>query len=207
MIASLTGANANDFKQRYQGVIGWLRHKELPPRAVYVHHVSSTKVTFRDEQDNEFYSNVDSGVEFEFIPTQRAWYNTKDGLYYVQRIPARMWKRGICTENTMFRMGDKRGMIPLPLGADWRQVAFSVMSRCLSNEEAIAAFLARKTETVALNKVFAVLGESLFFFDLHVGKVVKDKNLLRLNQSFSMLEQELRDTIKRNNYPFTVEIA
>lgn len=207
MIASLTGANANDFKQRYQGVIGWLRHKELPPRAVYVHHVSSAKVTFRDEQDNEFYSNVDSGVEFEFVPTQRAWYNTTDGLYYVQRIPARMWKRGICSENTQFRVGTRNGMTPLPLGADWRQVAFSVMSRCLSNEDAIAAFLTRKTEMVALSKVFAVLGESLYFFDLHVGKIVKDKSLLRLNQAFSMLEQELRDTIKRNNYPFTVEIA
>lgn len=81
MIDTPTHKNLSDFKQRYQGVMGWLNPDKPESKcAVYVSSVTTSKVAFRDEKNNEYYANVNTGVQFEFLPTQRAWYNTKKSV-------------------------------------------------------------------------------------------------------------------------------
>ena len=203
MLDTPNSRNIQDFKQRYQGVCGWLHTTEAPRVAVFVRHVSSSKVTFQDQRGNEYYANVDGGAQFEFVPTQRAWYNAEDATYLVQRVPARQWKRGICADNTSFSClhpGDT--LMPAALNETWEQTAFKVMSANMNVTTAVEQFRAKKRTSVAISKHFAVGECSAWFINLRIGKV--DKNKIMLEESYHMIAQELLDAIKRNNLPFEV---
>lgn len=203
MIDSPTGRNLADFKQRYQGVVGWLRQPNSQEKvAVFVSNVNSSKVTFKDASDAEYYANVDAGVQFEFIPTQRAWYNTKDATYLVQRVPARQWKRGICSENTSFQKltGD---VLMIPDEA-WTTIAFKVMSTVLNVKELVPAYLMGQRSSVALSKHFAIGGSSLYFINLKIGEVNRNKGTITLSPRYEMVRQELTDVLTRNNFSFKV---
>lgn len=202
MIATPTGRNIGDFKQRYQGVVGFLRPAGRDRTLVFVYNVSSSKVTFRDHNNHEYYANVDSGVEFEFIPTQRAWYNTSNGTYYLQRVPARQWRRGICADNTAFIQLHKDTIGQCD--EDWKMVAFNVMGNTLSYPDGVTAYLKGERPTCALSKHFA-LGQSVVYFcNLQVGTY--SNRIITLKEEYGMLLQELSDVCKRNNFPFTVVV-
>lgn len=205
MIDSPTHDNIADFKQRYQGVMGWLNPNKPDGRcAVYVSNVNSQKVTFKDAKGNEYYANVNTGVQFEFLPTQRAWYNTKDSVFLVQRIPARQWKRGVCPDNTS--IGEVRGgsLYGSPVEIEWRNAAFDVMTAVIPYKQAVAEFLAKGRSSVALSKHFTISGSVLFFLNLNAGMFVD--NTITLRKDLDMIRQELQDLINRNNYPFKVAV-
>lgn len=206
MIDTPTHANIADFKQRYQGVMGWL-HSEKADKgksAVVVSSVTANKVTFKDSNDNEYYANVDTGVQFEFVPTQRAFYNTADTVFLVQRIPARQWKRGICVDNTDISELINGVLIGQPTTVNWRKAAFSVMTSTLPGKEALSSFFEGGRSSVALSKYFALSGNSLFFLTLLAGEFNKKTKTITLFKEFQMIRQELGDLINRNNYPFKV---
>lgn len=202
MIATPTGSNIGDFKQRYQGVVGFLRPKDKAPTLVFVYNVSSSRVTFKDQNNHEYYANVDSGVEFEFIPTQRAWYNTSKGTFYLQRVPARQWRRGICPDNTAFQQlyDDMMGLSE----EDWKNVAFLVMGNTVSYKEGVINYLNGQQRTCALSKHFAMGPSRVYFCNLFVGQ--RDGSKIILKEEYGMLYQELSDVCKRNNYAITVEV-
>lgn len=203
MIDTPTHANISDFKQRYQGVLGWLNpDKPTEKRAVYVASVGPSKVVFRDSSGNDFYANVDAGVQFEFIPTQKAWYNTDRNVFLVQRVPARQWKRGICEDNTQINEVFKGTLFHGPLELSWREAIFKIMTDTIDYEKATAKYLKGDRDSVALSKHFAMSGNSLYFYNIEVGKLDKT----RITLSLPMVQQELSDLIRRNSLPFAMEV-
>lgn len=202
MLDSPTGRNVADFKQRYQGVIGWLHQPAGNKVAVFVSNVTSSKVTFKDKADAEYYANVDAGVQFEFIPTQRAWYNVKDAVYLVQRVPARQWKRGICSDNTFFQQLTKDTLMLTV--APWTTVAFEVMGAALPAAAVVKEYRQQQRDAVALSKHFALSASKVFFLNIQIGDVVRADKTIIIAPAYHMVRQELTDVINRNNYPFKV---
>jgi len=174
LIDTPTHANISDFKQRYQGVLGWLNpDKPTEKRAVYVASVTASKVVFRDSASNDFYANVGAGVQFEFIPTQKAWYNTASRVFLVQRIPARQWKRGICEDNTLINEVLEGTLFNGPTDISWRDAAFQIMTAAVDYSKATAALLEGSRSSAALSKHFAISNGVLYFYNISVGKAIR----------------------------------
>lgn len=205
MIDTPTHKNIADFKQRYQGVMGWLNPEKPDSKcAVYVSSVTNSKVAFRDEKNNEYYANVNTGVQFEFLPTQRAWYNTKKSVFLVQRIPARQWKRGVCPDNTRIGELSDGHLSDHPVSIDWRAAAFDVMTKAVAYDVAVADFLAKGRSSVALSRHFAITNNVIYFLNLQAGTIAA--NVITLAKGLEIVRQELTDLINRNNYPFKVAV-
>jgi hypothetical protein len=204
MIDSPTHANIADFKQRYQGVFGWINPEENRS-LVYVSNVNTKQVTFKDANGNEFYANVGANVDFEFLPVNRAWYKTNKGMFFGQRIPARQWKRGVCTENTQLREVVGVALATTVMTMRWHDAVFSVMQNPTNYKKQVDHYLASATEVnTPLSKHFAIVHTSLYFFSKVVGTV--DKINLVITLTSDMVYQELIDVCRRNNYPFKVNI-
>lgn len=201
MIESPGRDNISDFKQRYQGVIGWFVRDNGTKVPVIVSYVSSSKVTFKDAKDGEYFANLDAGVKFEFLPCQRAWINTDEGPLLLQRIPARQFKRGVCSDNTSIHQLLSSG--PYPTGGAWSSTAFKALAETVDYATAVDAFLQAKCPSVALSKHFAVgPDDSVWFYSIKIGTFNRKENKVSL--SSSLVLQEFSDMVRRNNYTFKV---
>lgn len=179
MIDTPTSHNISDFKQRYHGVFGWLHPNKHP---VYISSVNSRQVVFTDAEGAEFYAAVNGGAQFEFAPVVRGWYATPTNMYYMTRVPARQWKRGIAEENTH---------IALPSSVDytfhgdqWKKAVFDV----LGNTE--------YTGTNVMSRHFARVDKSLYLYNRVIGNFINDSKVALDNDMF---RQEFSDMVRRKN--------
>ncbi len=197
MKTSLTSRNHTDWARRYTGTYGWLHKDNNKKLLVYVQNVNSQQVTFTRD-DLEYYAMVDSGVNFEFIPVNRGWYNSKSGnVYFLCRHPMRQWKRGICSDNTVVTTSES------PLYGAVR-VGWGVLSDIFDGVEDPWANVDINKRAVALSKTFAIsLNGTFYFYDQVVGKVTNNKIVLNND----LVHQEVIDMCRRNNYQFQVEVA
>jgi hypothetical protein len=110
-----------------------------------------------------------------------------------------MWKRGLCDENTNFKVLTENGMgtyIPL---------LFSLIESCFGSKstDAVTKWLLDRKKPVAFDTIFSVVGKSLFVYDKIIGEVKGDVFSLTSN----LFEQEINDLIRNQKLPFLVEIA
>ena len=197
MIDSLTRANHGDFNRRYVQTYGWLLNNDKK-KLVYVTNSDDMYVYFRTGGDMEYHAVRDTGVQFEFIPVNRGWFNTYDSsnVYYLQRVPARQWKRGISSGNTQIQHWvDGRGLMPIKMSYEILEKIFNVGFDPHIPKDPM------KTP-VALSKDFAILGENIYFNDQVVG--VRKENVLLLHTD--LVQQELSDLINRRGYKYTVKV-
>lgn len=183
---SLTTSNSGDFSQRYAGTYGWL-HLEGKREFVYVADVDNRRCYFNKAGDVQYHANADTGVIFEFIPVDKGWFNTTDGkLYFLQRRPARQFKRGIAETNT--GVFDDR----------MRQVKLTYKLLATIFEDGFDAW-SHKTlaRPGALSKHFAITDNNgtIMLYDAKIGQVVDGVVVLENN----LFLQELQDTLKRKN--------
>ena len=196
MLDSLTRVNSGDFQRRYMGTYGWLVEGDKKS-LVYIHKTDEEHVYFRMDGDLTYHARRDSGVQFEFIPVNRGWFNTHDntGVYYMRRYPARQWKRGICTNNTQIWMAHQNGYVPYEL--TWK-VLESIFK--IGFDPHNPTDISKRP--VALSKDFAIIGDTLWFNDKSVGTV----NYNEITLENTLIEQELRDLIRRRNYNLVVKV-
>lgn len=192
MKESLTTDNAADFRQRYNGTIGWLTDDHGEKVLVHVTNVDTERVKFLDVSGTAYYANANKGVEFEFLPVKRAWYNTDESPVYLERVPARQFRRGIHRENTLcYRMYD--GLTPANIDIKVIHEINQPTSRVLKQGSAFA-----------LSSVFAVDALSrLYCFTGQIGVVDFAKKQITLSSDLFM--QEVRDCVQRNKYDFAVK--
>lgn len=199
MIDSPTTANLQDFKQRYSGVLGWYISQDDKSRTlVTVSNVSSERVTFKDQVGGTYYANVNGGVQFEFLPVEKGWHNTQEHCYFLSRIPARQWKRGICADNTSIRRGDV--ILGLSYGEvdTWAGSIFKVFSYTGSVINCVREFMEGKRNSVALSNHFALVQGRILLHNIIIGSYHSDnKKLLILEKD--IMVQELTDTLRRLN--------
>ena len=98
---TFTSDNARDWQQRYGNTFGFLIKGD---DRVLVQFTDQTDehVYFRTEPEgNAYHAKINSGIRFEFIQVDNAWFNGKSGnVYLLSRVPNRQWRRGICKMNT-----------------------------------------------------------------------------------------------------------
>ena len=195
---SLTSRNAGDFNQRYNRSIGWLLDEKTKERKVLVviRAVDHAKVTFTDLHGINYYANADQNIEFEFIPIDRGYFmGTDDALYYLQRVPARQWTRGISFQNT--------GVSRYASGR-WRaeDATLQILHPILTNKNNYGFVEGRKVN--ALSKHFAIADNSVLFLQQNIGTYNLDGGKHSVVLNGKLVFQEFLDVIRRKGYPISV---
>jgi hypothetical protein len=190
MIDTPTSRNLADFKQRYLGVFGWFCNN-TNKKLVYISGVNSKQVTFTDAEGAQYFAHIDAGVEFEFAPVMRGWYNTPQGVFYMCRVPARQWKRGVCLDNTFISHASnpEYGYV----GEVWGKAAFNILD---SQDN----YISKDTQEVAYSKHFANIRGQLFLYTKPIGTVANNKVKL----ATPLFKQEFLDMCRRKELELEV---
>ncbi len=164
---------------------------------MYFDRVDNNRVYFRIGTKPEYHANVDSNVKFQFIQVDHGWFNGKDGgAYILSRVPARMWKRGICEQNT--QISSLSGLARYDVSYDTLVNIF--------NEDYAKLNYPSVWKTGALSKHFAVdYGGVLYFYRAKVGVVDNKTNVITLDSP--LVKQEVMDLVRRKGAKFTVEVS
>lgn len=193
MREEFTRNGAGDFSRRYQGTYGYFLSGEGKKVMVQVDQVGEEQVHFTDKNKNPYTANADRGNVFEFIPVERGLYDCAADMIYVDRRPARQWKRGICNENTYlysFSSGDNVSVVFNRLEA--------VFGGDKSNN--LQDWLNKKRTGVAFNRQFGVWNGLLYLYNRVIGKIVKD--VFKVDPIFV---QEMKDIVRDLELKFKVE--
>lgn len=205
MIESPTSTNIGDFKQRYQGVLGWYIPEEGKSKLlVRVTSVNNERVTFSDKNGGSYHAYVDAGVRFEFLPIVKEWKNTPKSCYFLSRVPARQYKRGICEDNTSiisFNMTTGKYTEEQEYKG-WYEYIYGIYSYNRTIKEDLKDFLDGKRECTALSKHFAIGNGHVLLYNTIIGSYSGTNITLKTD----LFLQELTDLCNRNNYPFKVTV-
>jgi len=188
----LTTENHRDFHQRYRGTYGKYTTKDGKTILVRLTEVDSEQVTFTDARGGVYTAHANSDIEFEFFSVERMLFNTPEGVGYCCRKPARMWSRGVSSQNTSFM-----NLAKLSPG----QVNFKLLEVMLNPEykKYYEDYKDGKIDNVALSKRFAIVNNKLMMFDVTIGEV--NKMEVKVD---TLYQQEFSDFIKRNALEFKV---
>lgn len=179
MLDTPTISNIADFKQRYLGVFGWLHTNKHP---VYISSVNSRQVVFTDSEGAEFYAAVGGGAQFEFAPVVRGWYATPTNTYYMTRVPARQWKRGIAEENTHIALSTAVNYSFH--GDQWKAAVFDVLKHI------------DHTGPTVFSKHFAKIVDKLYIYNQAIGVFINDS---KVQLTSDLFRQEFSDVVRRKN--------
>lgn len=193
MFDTLTSNNGHDFSQRYRNTFGFL-HQGDTKKLVFISRIEDGKVWFNTKDDTGWWAEADKNVQFEFLPLNRGFYNTTAGLYFVSRIPARMWQRGISANNTHIVSFKARNWSPE--NPDFENLT-NIFERETTPERELG-------KPIALNRHFAVSRGTVYLFSEQIGIATKTKIVLK--PSAVMVEQELNDAIRRGGFKVDVMV-
>lgn len=193
MFDSLTSTNGRDFDQRYRNTYGFL-HKDGAKKLIFITKIDSGRVFFTTADGESWWAQSDQQVMFEFLPLDRGFHNTENGLFFVTRVPARMWQRGIARNNTSVYQFKTR---------NWQQVepSFESLSSIFEKPTEPDKALSRPT---AISKYFAMSRGTVFLFSEAVGSYTKSK--ISLKPQAAIIEQELNDSLRRANFEMPVVV-
>ncbi len=183
---TLTRENAHDFSQRYAQTYGWLIN-ENKRDFVYITEVGGNACYFTKGSDVLYHAVIDSNVFFEFIPVDKGWFNTNDGkLIFLQRHPARQFKRGIAEGNTNAFTPDNRVT----------KLSYKLLSTIFVDGFDNWAHT-DLSKIGAISKHFAVTDKegTIMMYNAPIGKFIN--GVIVLNDD--LFKQELQDTLRRKN--------
>ncbi len=193
-----TSENHRDFNARYAGTYGWLvqgGNRSL----VHMIEGNDEFFTFNMGTSQTYKAYIDGGAVFEFIPIKMGWFNTNDGeVCFLERHPARQWKRGICESNTWVIAMRTYGLHGSQL--NYKKLASIYLNPINTTKDYILARRNANTP-VALSQHFSVsaVGE-VYFYKTPVGVCNKDQIDLHVDA----VKQELSDCIRRLELPWSV---
>ncbi len=193
-----TSKNHRDFNARYAGTYGWLvqggNHS-----LVYMIEGNEEFFTFNMGTSQTYKAYINGGAVFEFIPIKMGWFNTNDGeVVFLERHPARQWKRGICESNTWVFTMSTDGLYNSQL--NYKRLASIYINPINVTKDFIVA-RRNVNAPVALSEHFSVssVGE-VYFYKAPVGIFNRDKIDLHVDA----VKQELSDCIRRLELPWSV---
>ena len=188
-----TSAGAEDFRRRYENTFGWILLRNERQFAE-IKEVSEFEVKFSLGGNVNFYISADAPIDFEFAPLNRAWYNTpeKNKIYYVERLPARQWKRGICNTNTR---------IVNSLLAE-EDISYDVLKSIYDPVTPYPKGTLNNATAVALSPHFAISAGNIFFYQDQIGVydyagvITLDNDLVLQELSDLILERDLNIKVR-----------
>lgn len=189
--------SVDSFRQRYEGTYGFWRDDDSGKRLlVQLRAITARKCLFVDQQDIEYELNTDSkgNVGFEFLPPKSQWYNTPSGVYYVERVAARQFQRGVTDANTRVYGFHKDRAMLAP-----QTLSFSLLSNIYEKHE--DARQAKKTwvakAPLALSKQIALCQDKVFLFSEQIGTYSKeDEKLVFKIKQPDLWATEVRDACR-----------
>lgn len=201
MFEKFLSTNAGDFRQRYRGTYGFFS-KDGKRTLVCLTDVSAERgeVRFVDANEQTYKLNVNASddIGFVFLPPKSAWHNTTTGPYFVRRVAARQFQRGICEANTAIRRTGGRGVY-----VNFASLS-DIFERAITAQEAVAA----KQEAIAVSAQFAVdtSQKKIWCFDQVIGKATKKDDHYSVELSDpEMFGVEVQDAFKRAGIKATIK--
>jgi hypothetical protein len=191
MIDTPTLGSRDAWRQRYQGTYGFLKQTEDSKVLCHITNVDSTKVVFNTSLGSGFFANMNSGIQFEFLPVTRGWFYTKNlGWVLLQRVPARQYHRGISENNTVLS-------VPLTGSRLYNQgMSLSLLEDIFINKP-------KAPDGVLLSRqVLIHPNNTIYLYDLDIG--TKSGNTLMLRSA--LVKQEIVDQVRRMKLDYKVEV-
>jgi hypothetical protein len=201
---TFSSTNFRDWAGRYEGTFGWLLQGEHKLLVQLIDH-SNTHVYFITEPEGmRFHAKIDSGVQFEFMQVDHAWINTdkEDEIYLLARNPQKQWRRGVHSNNTIIRKPSPRGLRDIAVTLPHLQRVYSDVSNSYRRKYPVTP-----SSCVAISRAFAIAYGELYLYERVIGAL--EGRVLKLFDTASIVAQELRDAINRNNFidEFMLEIT
>lgn len=198
MFEKFLHADSGDFRQRYEGTYGFFSdHKTGKRLLVHLERVdledSPRKVVFRDRRGVDFSikADVQDEIGFEFLPPKSAFYNTMNGVYYVERVAARQFRRGICDNNCNVYILNERGFRRSGVNFDTLSAIFE---RPIEIQAAIERFKTGALPALALSPFMAILDGTLYMYKEPIGTL--QENTITLKEGGMLFITELQDALK-----------
>lgn len=166
--------NTADLKKYFGGT--FLMVPEVSTKKVFtLEHISGSGITLRDTVNGELgFISFEDGFEYDVVSplvNKKQWFQYDNRAYLMQRIPARMWRKGICTENTQLLTFNAEGLLrPAPLHVE-------TINGMLNWEPPATVDISKNTSGhgFAINEMFAYcpIKAQLYCWDSLVGKFGK----------------------------------
>lgn len=187
MRESFSPAAAQDFRQRYRNTAGKYIKENGDPLWVWIQDVGDG-VSFVDTHGNDFFATGQGKAEFEFTQVPQGWYNTsKRGPVMFSRQPARQYQRGISRANTTII-----GSTGAAVG-----VSLDIVADAMTFDGKFGG-----KWPWALSRFFMINERrQVWFLNTIIGEL--DNTTIYVDNTCPVV-QELGDTLRRNNLPFTI---
>jgi hypothetical protein len=155
MFEKFLRANAQDFRQRYEGTYGFYRDEKGKRMLAQLTGITEDVCLFVDARGIEYRLNVDAekDIGFEFLPPRSGYFNTKRGAMLVKRVAARQFQRGVTGKNVAISLLIAASLQLQRMGFPLLE---SIYEKTVSAKEALAMFQSGETPSVALSSSFGL---------------------------------------------------
>lgn len=188
MIEEFKSGDWRDFQQRYNGTYGWFHKENGEKLLVQVQENDGKTLAFQDNNKITYYAKADSGNVFSFLPVTKGSHQYEDTVVVVSRVPARMYKRGICKDNTSLFDLSKLGSIT---------PTFDVLATIFGprDDSLLLQWCKNKIGNVCLDGVFSIVREYVYIYSTVIGLHRPEQNLIELHNP--IFKQEIEDTLRK----------
>lgn len=95
-----TSSNWRDIQKYYEGT--YVKFTEFGDRLFYIAQVRPEGISGIDDEDTAFELYLSDAYPYtvNYLLPHKATFQWKDSVYMLQRIPARQYRRGLCSDNT-----------------------------------------------------------------------------------------------------------
>ena len=168
MYEKFLSADAESFRQRYEGTYGFYRGEDGKRLLVMLTHIRDQTCYFKDVNDVEYELNADSkkNIGFEFLPPKASYYNSDDGsVFLVRRIAARQFQRGLTGRNIeIFKLDKSNALLP-------QKVNFDTLSKIFDKSVMPDKLVGNLKEglPLAVSGQIAVTKTAAFLFERAIG--------------------------------------
>lgn len=94
-------SNWRDIQKYYENT--YVKFSEFGDKLFYINYVGPDKVAGVDDENTAFELFLSDSAPYtvNYLLPHKAVFQWKDSVYLLQRIPARQYRRGLCSDNTM----------------------------------------------------------------------------------------------------------
>lgn len=196
--------NAKDIDKYFRG--SYMKFPALAGDAVhFIDRVEGEAVKGKVLQEGEkvpfvfhlYSSSVSEPPEIEFILPKKSYFNTPQGACLLYRIPARQYRKGVCTDNTCIQLlHSATSFAP-------QDISFDLLTLYVG-KQAFEKF-AERTISYAVSKRMAVSAAGVLFLDqTRIGSINYQKNQIQVNQQ--LFVPEVQAVLRTHKQDFEVTV-
>jgi hypothetical protein len=196
MFEKFLSVHAADFRQRYEGTFGFYTVDGKRKFLALLESIDLDRhvVYFRDEKGVSYSVNADASrdIGFEFLPPASAFYNTEKGIFFMERVASRQFKRGVSSANMKaFLIKDN--------GFNQASISFPSLVPVYEQEVPLLRvakdFKENKTYVMAISPNFLLCPVGLYVFKELIGNY-NYKNKLTLSPKGNQFATEVKDALR-----------